>query len=394
MPKIPVGLLLPVLYLMFLPAEAGHEMPYYPSYYPQEIRIEALAPDTAATLLQHNKLHAFIGGEPHSGVPLPANVRAIGTLGSYLVVTFDSAVFPQEADRCLLAQKLLGALAGAEGSYVFHPYPVTPYHWDYLHHFDRVEAAKALSQRPAVSDQRAAAPALNVRARGPLAEHLVRSRWQGAAEGGAVTLEEIPLDDLLSAHATSLNGWLGPPWLKEGWFHAYLLLAATVSDRTVRESVEAAYRRLIQEPFDGLEARLNAERDFVALLRRGCERTVAGYAVRREYFNAEFSAGIENLAYDAHTGFNSAIFLRTVKLKDLPWNGWLRLGVPTKPAAAWNPMGGFTDATGRLVWYAVGDPALFPSPYSGSWMPNRVAEYQLTIVPLGHTPPAQVTDKP
>ena len=26
--------------------------------------------------------------------------------------------------------------------FVFHPYPVTPYHADYLHHLDRVEAAK------------------------------------------------------------------------------------------------------------------------------------------------------------------------------------------------------------------------------------------------------------
>ncbi len=31
----------------------------------------------------------------------------------------------------------------------------------------------------------------------------------------------------------------------------------------------------------------------------------------------------ENIAYDSHAGFNSAIFIRTVKLKDFPWNGWL-----------------------------------------------------------------------
>ena len=32
-------------------------------------------------------------------------------------------------------------------------------------------------------------------------------------------------------------------------------------------------------------------------------------------------------ASDSQAGFNSAIFLRTVKLKDFPWNGWLRLGI-------------------------------------------------------------------
>jgi hypothetical protein len=35
--------------------------------------------------------------------------------------------------------------------------------------------------------------------------------------------------------------------------------------------------------------------------------------------------------------------LRTVKLKDFPWNGWLQLGLQPHPSAAWNPVGGFTD---------------------------------------------------
>ena len=25
---------------------------------------------------------------------------------------------------------------------------------------------------------------------------------------------------LVEPHATVLNGWLGPPWIKEGWFHS------------------------------------------------------------------------------------------------------------------------------------------------------------------------------
>ena len=51
------------------------------------------------------------------------------------------------------------------------------------------------------------------------------------------------------------------------------------------------------------------------------------------------------------------MFLRTVKLKDFPWNGWLQLGLDARPSAAWNPIGGFTDEFGRLMWFAVGDPA-------------------------------------
>ena len=51
-----------------------------------------------------------------------------------------------------------------------------------------------------------------------------------------------------------------------------------------------------------------------------------------------------------------------MKLKDFPWNGWLRLGIAGKAAAAWNPVGGFSDPAGRLLWAAVGDPAAFPGP--------------------------------
>ena len=44
----------------------------------------------------------------------------------------------------------------------------------------------------------------------------------------------------------------------------------------------------------------------------------------------------------------------------------------TAPHAAWNPVGGFTDAMGRLMWSAVGDPAMMAFPFNASWMPNRV----------------------
>ena len=103
---------------------------------------------------------------------------------------------------------------------------------------------------------------------------------------------------------------------------------------------------------------------------------VAGYTVKREYFNAEFSAGVENIAFDALEGFNSPMFLRTVKLKDFPWNGWLQLGLDGRPARAWNPIGGFTDPFGRLMWFAIGDPAAIPSPYDAAWMLNRISEVE------------------
>jgi hypothetical protein len=80
---------------------------------------------------------------------------------------------------------------------------------------------------------------------------------------------------------------------------------------------------------------------------------------------------VENIAYDAQAGLASSIFVRTVKLKDFPWNGWLRVGVPGPPRAAWNPVAGFGDVAGRLVWAAVGDPALLLDPDNGRFVPNR-----------------------
>jgi hypothetical protein len=65
-----------------------------------------------------------------------------------------------------------------------------------------------------------------------------------------------------------------------------------------------------------------------------------------------------------------------VKLKDFPWNGWLKLGIDVPPDAAWNPIGGFSGGFGRLLWSAIGDPALFCAPYDARWMLNRIADVQ------------------
>ena len=140
--------------------------------------------------------------------------------------------------------------------------------------------------------------------------------------------------------------------------------------------VEALAKRLEAHDFHDLAERINLEREFVTTLVGGCRALVVGYTIKREYFNAESSAGIENIAFDSITGMNSAIFLRTVKLKDFPWNGWLALGVSASPTAAWNPVAGFTDPFGRLMWSAIGDPALLSSPYGSEWMFNRVSDVE------------------
>jgi hypothetical protein len=116
------------------------------------------------------------------------------------------------------------------------------------------------------------------------------------------------------------------------------------------------------------------QRDLVTTLTGSCRKLVVGYTVKRQYFSVEFTNGIENIGFDSIEGLNSPMFIRTVKLKDFPWNGWLTLGIDKAPNAAWNPIAGFSDGFGRLLWSAVGDPALVPAPYDSGWMLNRLSD--------------------
>lgn len=367
--------LLGLILTSLLPTRAGadHPLPFTPSYYPHEIRIQTVDPSAAAKLFATHSIHAYVGGDLWARGEVPAGMNHVDSLGSYLAVTFNtgSKAWEDRHTRCESAGKLVRVLATEQGPYIFSPYPVTPFHMDYLQHFDLAESAKRqYGSRP---DQSASGLSLKVRSRGKLAEKLVPLDWRGNGQGWDATVEEIDAQDLVSSARISLNGWLGPPWIKEGWFHAYLLLARSVTDESAKRDIDALYQRLVTGAYGGEAEQLTLERRLVSLLLGGCERIVVGYTVKREYFNdSDYAEGIENIAYDSQAGFASPIFIRTVKLKDYLWNGWLRLGVAGKHRAAWNPLSGFTDVQGRLIWSAVSDPAVIPAPYSASWVANRV----------------------
>ena len=352
-------------------AEAGHEPPVYPSYYPQEIRIEPIEPAAAGRALAEGRIQAYVGTLADLPAGVEESVNFVESLGSYLVVHVnpDSPLAADADARCALAARAVSALAGEQEGFRFHPYPVNPLHADYLHHFDLAAQAKSRFGKP----PGAGAGDLKVRAAGALAERIVRARWTPAAAWD-VGVEEVGLVDLLAESRFGLIGWMGPPWLKAGWFHAYLLLAPALPDGEAQGRAEAKLKRLQRGDYASGEERINLERDLVKLLTGDCRRIVAGYGVRRWYYSDDYSAGVENIGYDSHAGLRSAIFIRTVKLKDFPWNGWLTLGVPEAPAAAWNPLGGFTDETGRLIWLTLGDPALFPEPYNAFWSVNRIGD--------------------
>jgi len=330
---------------MALPTQAGHESPFDPSYYPHEIQIESMAPAAAGALLGRAAIQAFVGGNPYEGRKEPPDVTPVESLDAYVVLTVNTGRLKDRDARCAAAQRAAGALAAKHPAFVFAPYPITPFHPDYLGHADLAAAAR----------EKASA---------------------AAGSSPDVRVETVPLRELLAARATRFAGWVGPPWLKDGWYDAYLLLAGSVSDPGDRSAIDRLYGRLISgEPRSEAES-LNLERTLVSLLRRGCERVVVGYKTRREYYSSAYSPGIENVGFDSYDGFDSDIFIRTAKLKDFPWNGVLRLGVATSPAAPWNPVAGFGDPFGRLVWAAVGDPAMLRAPYGGGWIANRIGSWE------------------
>jgi hypothetical protein len=351
-------------------ALAGHTLGHYPSYYPDEIRIDILDPTAAGTSLGAGTLHAYVGAAPAFKGPVPEHVRPVTSLGSFLVLAFDGAApaFASPESRCAVARGILAALREAEvAGFVFHPYPVTPYHADYLHHLDRIEAARRAVAAPAPA-------ALRVRAEGEVAAALVRERWTLASDEAEVSLTETSVAEMIAAGGTLLNDGLGPPWIKEGWVQAHQLLAPPAGAGAPPDADEAGrlHARLMRGEVVDLAEHVNLERRLIAALTRGCARMVVGYTEKAEYANDTFADGVENIAFDSQSGLNAPVFLRTVKLKSYPWNGSLHLGVPARAEAAWNPVAGFTDATGRLIWSAVADPALIPFPFNASWIPNRL----------------------
>jgi hypothetical protein len=348
-----------VALLVTSPAGAGHEMTFYPSFYPQEVSVRFVEPPAAAALLNRNALHAYTGADPGPG---GRSVRHAESLQGYVVLTFrpGAGAFGDPESRCAGAAALTRTL-GARAPFVPHPYAVTPYHDDFVHHVDLAQTSR----------ERAAGTVPRISAGGVLGAGVQSAGVARAGADADAVLEEVSLSALRAGVETRMGGWHGPPWIKEGWFHAWLL-HAPVLPAASRRVAEDLLRRRTDLTYQTPAERVALERRLVSVASAGCERVVLGYTLRREPLNDDYSEGIENVAVDAQSGIATPIFVRTVKLKDFPWNGWLHVGTAPPARAAWNPVAGFSDDGGRMVWAAVGDPALLLDPDNGRWIPNRV----------------------
>jgi hypothetical protein len=342
---------------------ADHAAAFYPSYYPQEIRIDTLAPADAASGWAKAVVHAYVGADPFREGAAPADAIPVQSLRGYVVLTFDGdagdARYASADARCAAAARVRRALQVDGTDVVAWPYPVTPWHDDYLAHYDVVSAS-----RSAAADDDGRAPP-RVRVLGDTAPSLVPASMRVDDGAFDATLEAVDL-------APPADGlWPDDPSRRDGWRAAQRLFAGHVHGADAARAAAAA-RALERGGYGDAAARIGLERTLVRALTASCERVVLGYTLRREVTDDEYSQGVESIGSDAQDGLASAIFVRTVKLKDFPWNGWLRLGIGTPPRAAWNPVGGFDDAFGRLVWSAVADPALLPAPRGGGFIANRV----------------------
>jgi hypothetical protein len=355
-------------------ARGGHELPVYPSYYPHEIAMDTIPPEGAAPLLIENKIQAYVGPRPHFSGDIPPSIGAVESLGSFVIVLVNPASAAATNAACDYAAMIAGDMAEKQ-DFVFHPYPVTPFHGDYLYYADLADAAKARFSRARAERSVPSLANIKVKAAHAL-QDLIRPERITQGPEWNVSVDEVDAADLVASSMTSVNGWLGPPWVKAGWFHAERILSDAIEDRNTRAHADAVVERLEASNYRNAIERINLQRELVTMLTTSCRKVVIGYTVKRQYFSVEFTDGIENIGFDSIAGLNSPMFIRTVKLKNFPWNGWLMLGIDKAPHAAWNPIAGFNDDFGRLLWSAVGDPALMPTPYDSGWMLNRFSDVQ------------------
>src|SRR5712692_1990896 len=95
-------------------ARGGHELAIYPSYYPHEIQIETVAPREAAALLRGSKIQAFVGPDSGFIAAVPDSIRAVESLGSFVIVRVnpESSLARDEASACAVARSVIRDMTG------------------------------------------------------------------------------------------------------------------------------------------------------------------------------------------------------------------------------------------------------------------------------------------
>src|SRR5262245_19532234 len=232
-------------------ARGGHELPIYPSFYPHAIEIKTLAPNAAAAELRGGRIQAYLGEGLDLAGASPEQIRAIESLGSFIMARInpETARMRAEPTACDAIKTVIRELT-AQNDLVVHPYPVTPFHGDYLYHADLAIAARArfAEGETTIAD-------LKVKANGRLARG--HPDWPLRGAEWDIELTEVDAAALMAAATFSVNGWIAPPWARTGWVQAERLLGDAVDDPARRERMQADLQRLKAGDFSTLVERTN-----------------------------------------------------------------------------------------------------------------------------------------
>jgi len=101
--------------LLLVPlAWAGHELTFYPSFYPQEVTVRWVDPRAAGPLLVKDSLLAYAGADPFPA-GAPEKVRYAESLRGWVVLTFARPA-GDAAARCAAGAALVRSAPGRPSS--------------------------------------------------------------------------------------------------------------------------------------------------------------------------------------------------------------------------------------------------------------------------------------
>ena len=274
--------------------QVGH----YPSYYPDEIRIDVIDPAAAAKGLSDETLHAYVGAVPglRGSGTRAREVGEVARIVSGPVLQSASARFASAEARCAAARGILAALAQEEGGRL----RFSSLSGDALSR--RLPAPSRTGSRRQGAPSAVAAPAAPVQGRrqGASSPRAVvrgaagaRGQRRGRHAGGGAGRRPAR-----RARAYSSTAGPGRRGCKEGWFHAHRLLAPGL-DAGERDGGRRGLRpsgpRRDPQPRGAHGPRAASGGRAHQWL---AERMVVGYALKEEFFNEEYPEGVENIAYD------------------------------------------------------------------------------------------------
>ena len=280
-------------------ARGGHELPIYPSYLSARDRDQ----DDRA---RPRRRGAARGQDP---CLCRTRLELRGPAAGRAPRDRDARLVRRRADQSAIgagAGRSVGLRRGQDGhprtrgtepTSSLHPYPVTPLHGDYLHHADLAAAAKA----------RALRTAMRRRAR-PQGEG---ERPSARATGWSATASGLGCRDHRNRRDRAGGvGDLGDERLAGAALAAHRLVpcravaggcARAIRPRSNAVAIEPAAP---QEPasFPGSSSASIWSATWSRRSRAAVGSSSPATRVKREYVNVEYSAGIENIGYDAHRG--------------------------------------------------------------------------------------------